>query len=251
MISMDPYDDFAEAYDRFEGAFDQHDPDEVKFFEQLYAEYQVQRVLDCACGTGHHLHLSYLLGVSVAGSDISAAMLRRAKHNLSGAGLKIPLHQIDYRHLPDHFAPEFDAVLCLRSSILHMPDAGEALRAFTSMRAVLREGGILVLTQGTTDRQWREKPRFLLAVDGPEYTRLFVIDYEGSGARYNIVDIHHRPQDSKLESFSVEYPYVMLQAEQEHLLRKAGFSQVLAYGSFRFDLYRKESSRRLILVAVK
>ena len=250
-MMIDPYENFADSHDRFEGAYDQHDPAEVSFFERLFAEYQVKRVLDCACGTGHHLHMSSLLGAAVMGSDISPAMLRRAAHNLADAGMNIPLLEADYRSLPDYFNPDFDAVLCLRSSILHMPSPDEALKAFVSMHSVLRPGGILVLTQGTTDRQWREKPRFLLAVNESEFTRLFVIDYEGKGARYNILDIHHSDRQSGLESFSVEYPNILLQEEQEHLLHKAGFETVLSYGNYQFDLYSKETSRRLILVAVR
>ena len=93
----DPYAHLADQYDRFEGAFDRHDPAEVEFFRSLFEQHHVRRVLDCACGTGHHLHLNSLLGVESVGADISAAMLRRASQNLAGAGLNIPLHECDYR----------------------------------------------------------------------------------------------------------------------------------------------------------
>ena len=89
-------------------------------------------MLDCACGTGHDLVLFHSLGCEVVGSDISESMLAQAHKNLAERGVKVPLHQVDYRELPQHFNRPFDAVVCLSSSILHMPNESEVLRAFRS-----------------------------------------------------------------------------------------------------------------------
>jgi SAM-dependent methyltransferase len=252
-MSQDAYEGFAERYDRFHGRFDEHDPEEATFFHQLFAGNEVQSVLDCACGTGRHLHMFHSLGYQVTGSDISRAMLARAEVNLASRGLQVPLHRADYRELPQHFHRPFDAVVCLSSSLLHMPTETEAVRALRSMGGVLRDGGLLVLTQGTSDRQWREKPQFLLAVDELDLTRLFVIDYEGSGARYHIVDLERSEPGAgrELKVWSVEYPRVYLRDDQKRLLGEAGFKSVEFYGSYRFEAYDKEESRRLIAVAKK
>lgn len=248
-MTTDLYAGFAERYDLFHGEFGQHDPKEAGFFRQLFARYRVQVILDCACGTGQHLHLFQSLGYQVTGSDISPSMLAQAHKNLAGAGIQVPLHQVDYRALPQHFSEPFDAVTCLSSSILHMESDEQVLRAFRSMRAVLRRGGILVLTQGTTDRQWAEKPRFILAADTSSITRLFVIDYLGAGARYNIVDINRGGDASELQAWSVDYPHILLQDDQRRLLRAAGFPAVEFYGSYQFDPYQKTESQRIITVA--
>jgi len=176
-------------------------------------------------------------------------MLARARKNLAAYDLKVPLRQADYRELPRHFEQPVDAVVCLSSSILHMPDDEQALRAFRSMQAVLRPGGILVLTQGTTDRQWQEKPRFILAVNTSDFSRLFAIDYLGQGARYNILDVFHSVGRNELNVWSIEYPRMLLRDDQERLLRAAGFRGVEFYGSYQFALYDKEESRQLIAVA--
>jgi hypothetical protein len=117
------------------------------------------------------------------------------------------------------------------------------------MRGVLREAGILVLTQGTTDRQWKERTRFVLAANTREFSRLFVIDYEGMGARYNILDIFPGRGPEALKVWSVEYPRILLRDDQERSLRAAGFAAVDFYGSFGFEPYDKEKSRRLVTVA--
>ncbi|MGD1994465.1 MAG: class I SAM-dependent methyltransferase [Anaerolineae bacterium] len=250
-MSQDMYAGIAARYDLFHGEFGQVDPAVTEFFRQLFREHQVQSVLDCACGTGHDLPLFHSLDCEVVGSDISPAMLAQAERNLAEYGLQVPLHRVDYRKLPGYFDREFDAVMCLSSSILHMPTEADLLRAFQSMRAVLRDGGILVLTQGTTDKQWKEKPRFILAVNDSDFTRLFVIDYLGEGARYNILDIHHAETERDLEVWSVEYSRVYLRDDQERLLKASGFETIDFYGSYRREPYDKETSNRLIAVAQK
>ena len=246
----DAYAGFADRYDLFHGEFGRHDPEQVSFFQALFAVHEVEAILDCACGTGKHLHMFHSLGFQVTGSDLSPSMLAQARKNLAGAGIEVPLHQVDYRALPQRFDTCFDAVVCLSSSILHMENDEQALIAVRSMRAVLRKGGILVLTQGTTDRQWAEKPRFILAANTSDFSRLFVIDYLDAGARYNIVDIHRSEDTEALEVWSIEYPHVLLQDDQRRLLRAAEFSSVEFFGSYQFAPYRKEESQQLIAVAV-
>ncbi len=248
-MSDDLYEGLAERYDRFHGAFGEHDPDTADFFRRLFQQRCVHRVLDCACGTGNDLHLFHSLGCLVIGSDISASMLAQAEANLTQAGLTVPLHCVDYRELPQQIEGKFDAVVCLSSSILHMPDDTEVLHAFRSMRGVLRDGGILVLTQGTTDKQWKEQPRFILAIDSQDLTRLFVIDYLNQGARYNVLDIERSESDNGLKVWSVEYPRILLKGDLERLLHDSGFGSMVFYGSFLLDPYDKKTSDRLIVVA--
>ncbi len=249
-MPQDLYEGFAERYDLF-GEFGEHDPIVVAFYRQLFEEHQIHRVLDCACGTGRDLALFHSLGCQVLGSDASPSMLAQARVNLAERGVEVPLHQADYRALPHHFGQLFDAVACLSSSILHMPDEVQVIRAFQSMRHVLRDGGILILTQSTTDKQWKAKPRFIPAVNTPDFTRLFVIDYVGQGARYNILDIHHSQERRDMRVWSVEYAQMLLRDDYERLLAASGFQNVDFYGSYRFDPYDRETSERLIVVAQK
>jgi SAM-dependent methyltransferase len=246
----DPYASLADRYDLFFEEVGKGDPAEVEFFERLFRRHGVHRVLDCACGTGHHLLSLRSLGCDLVGSDISEAMLARARANLAARGASLTVLRADYRDLARRFREPFDAVLCLSTSIAHMPDEPEVLRAFESMRAVLRPGGLLVLTQGTTDRQWREKPRFLLAVDRPGVTRIFVFDYLSErAARCNILDVVREAGQAELKVWSTDLHQVLLRADQERLLLAAGFGAVDFYGSFDFERYDERESGRLIAVA--
>jgi len=250
-MTHDLYEGFADRYDLFFDRFGERDPVAVEFFHKLFTENQVRSVLDCACGTGNDLVLFHSLACEVFGSDISESMLAQCHKNLTERDVKVPLQKADYRELPQHFNRPFDTVVCLSSSILHMPNEVEVLHAFRSMREVLRDGGILVLTQGTTDKQWAEKPRFILAVNTQEFSRLFVIDYLNQGARYHVLDIFHSEEARDFKVWSVDYPQMLLKDDQGRLLKASGFGAVDFYGSYRFDPYDKEASDQLIAVARK
>jgi ubiquinone/menaquinone biosynthesis C-methylase UbiE len=243
----DLYKDFAGRYDLTFNSVDQHDLAAVRFFQQIFAEQEVRSVLDCACGTGRYLLLFHSLGVKVAGSDVSEAMLVQARKNLADHRIEIPLHQADYRDLPETFGRHFDAVVCL-AAIGYMPDETQVLRAFRSMWSVLRDGGALILTAMPTDKQWAEKPRFILNANSRDFSRIFAIDYLEHTARYNVLDIYHGEERRGLEVWSTELT-VWLQPDQQRLLEKAGFRWVEFFGSFAFDPYDRATSAHLIAVA--
>jgi glycine/sarcosine N-methyltransferase len=250
-MPKDLYKDFAKSYDRFKNKFNEHDPVYAKFFDTIFKKNKISSILDCACGTGNDLHLFHSLGYDVVGSDISKSMLAQAKKNLTEFDKKIPLYRVDYRSLHEYFKQHFDAVVCLSSSILHMTSNKQVIQAFKSMYKVLSDQGVLILSQGTTDKQWKKKSRFILAVNNKDFSRLFVIDYKQKGARYNVLDIYHNSKKSKIRVWSVEYPQMLLKDDYQILLKLTGFRKVDFYGSYHFEPYNKRKSDFLIVVAHK
>ncbi len=153
----------------------------MEFFCELFGQQGIRSVLDCACGTRRDVRGVKPLDLRICDMDRSQAMLAQAERNLAAHHLDVPFVQVDYRELPFNCARDFDAVLCLYSSILEMPDESNPVRALVSMRDILRDGGILVLSTGISDRTWREKRRFIPEIDRDVFTRLFVIDYVEKG----------------------------------------------------------------------
>jgi len=250
-MSLDPYEHFADRYDLFFTRYGEHDPDETAFFRRLFREHRVRKILDCACGTGHDLIMFHALGCETAGSDISDAMLARARQNLQNHGISIPLKKVDYCELTRHYSDGFDAVVCLSSSICQMHNEDTLLKALRSMFAVLRTDGILILTQGTTDKQWNNKPRFIPAINNENFSRLFVIDYIGQGARYHVLDLFHSPQNRDFKVWSIDYQWMILSEDYKKYLKESGFKTVTLFGTYRFDPYDPETSDKLIVVAQK
>jgi glycine/sarcosine N-methyltransferase len=251
-LSQDNYQDFAERYDLFFGDLMDPVPEVYReFFHKMNDDYNVRSILDCACGTGRDLILFHSLGYDVAGSDISESMLTQTRKNLSLIGLDIPLAKVDYRELPQNYSRRFDAVTCLSGAIDEMPNDAEVLKAFRSIHKVLNPGGILILSQGTTDRQWRDKPRFIPMVNRRDFSRICVIDYFEKGACYNILDIFHGDTLNEFKVWSRYFAQFLLRDDLERLLKIAGYRSIEFYGSYQLDSYIKESSNRLIAIALK
>lgn len=248
-MTEDPYADFAQRYDLFYQAFDEQPQDRVEFFRRVFAENDVKKLLDCACGTGRDLALFHRLGLEVAGSDISEAMLAVARRNLAKVGADIPLRQADYCELDRHFGRQFDAVVSLSSALLEVPDEAQMLKALSSMRAVLAEGGIVIISQGTTDKMWKERPRFIPVVNRADFSRIFVIDYTESGARYNVLDLFHDGSRTEFKVWTREYRRILFKADYERLLLDAGFKAVEFYGSYAGTPYDERASDLLICEA--
>ncbi len=248
-MTHDLYEGFAGRYDLSFERFNEHDPAVAGFFRRLFERNGVHTILDCACGTGRHLLLFHSLGYEALGSDLSEAMLAQARRNLASYSVEIPLLQADFRHLPWPCLGPFDAVVCL-GAIGYLPDEAAYLQAFRGMRAVLRDGGILVLTATMTDKQWAQRPRFVLATNTRDFSRLFVIDYLERTARYNVLDICHAEQSRGLDVWSAELT-VLLREGQQRLLEETGFRSVDFFGSFEFAPYDEATSDRLIAVARK
>ena len=250
-MDTDPYERFAERYDWFYESFADHDPGKMEFFRELFARYQVKSVLDCACGTGRDLHLLRSLGCEVFGSDRSVAMLAQAERNLATHRANVPLDLVDYRELHLHYARDFDAVVCLSSSICEMPEQSDVVQAFASMRNVLRDGGILVVSSGISDMTWRQKPRFIPEVWKDDFLRLFVVDYIGDGARFNAIDLHRNSVLNRMESWAITYNRVYLRDDLDRALAAARFRKCTFYGDYLFEPYDRATSSMLVAVAEK
>jgi ubiquinone/menaquinone biosynthesis C-methylase UbiE len=115
----DVYEKFAYDYDEF-GSIEEYLGDEKSFFENLFKKYSVNKILDCACGTGQHLNLFSEIGLSVSGSDYSESMLTVAEKNLKKLGKAIPLSQCDFRFLEQKHTDTFDTVVCLSTALPHL-----------------------------------------------------------------------------------------------------------------------------------
>jgi SAM-dependent methyltransferase len=118
------------------------------------------RILDCSCGIGTLAIPLAKLGYEVSGSDGSAGMVEHATFAARDAGLNVPLSCCKWEDLPAHFTNRFDLVFCIGNSIGHTRNREEMIRSLEGMRAVLRNGGKLVLQSRNWEHLRKEKTRF-------------------------------------------------------------------------------------------
>ncbi|MCP4547475.1 MAG: class I SAM-dependent methyltransferase [bacterium] len=242
----DNYNGFAQRYDRMRRT----DPQRESFFEKQFRLRNITSVLDCACGTGQDLLMLQRQGLAVCGSDLSPAMLEQARLNHIAAGIEIPLHEVDFTRLPEHFETGFDAVICLNNSINELLEDAATLSALRSMRSVLRDGGLLMIDQGQTDASMQDPPAFVPIVNNRDFSRLFTIEYAEQVQTVNIFDFTHTESEESFAHAAVRIR-IRLQDSWAAILAEAGFTNVEFYGDWAGTSYCKTTSKRLILLAAK
>jgi len=109
------------------------------------------RVLDCACGIGQLAVGLALEGFRVTATDASPAMVKRTRALAADRGVDIATAACAWEELPGHgWSEAFDAAFCVGNSLTHAPGRDARRQALRQMAAVLRSGGLLVVTS----RNW-------------------------------------------------------------------------------------------------
>jgi ubiquinone/menaquinone biosynthesis C-methylase UbiE len=249
MKPIDEYISFAKTYDLGRNITDINTKEE-QFYEQLFTRYSVKTILDCACGTGRHCYLFSKMGYAVRGSDISAAMLAQARRNLKKAGIHVTLTQCDFRELEKRLKYTFDAAVCLTTSLPHLHEDSDLVKALLSMKAVLADHGIVVVDQGTTHNSLKPERRFELVVNSNDFSRVFVKEIKGRMQTIHILDIFHGAPETRLEHHTVRYR-ILLDADYKRLFTHAGFRRIQILGNWDMSPYDPAMSERLIVIGEK
>jgi SAM-dependent methyltransferase len=116
------------------------------------------RVLDCACGIGTQTLGLVNRGHRMVACDISVKAVLRAAQLAVSHGLGGGFLVADMRHLP-FSAARFDAVICADNSLPHLLDTDSLDAACTSMAAVTRPEGVVIVSVRDYDQLRAVRPR--------------------------------------------------------------------------------------------
>jgi glycine/sarcosine N-methyltransferase len=248
---------------------------EGPFYRRLFERAGVRRVIDVACGTGHHAAMFHSWGLQVEGADLSPAMIDRARGSFGQSqNLQWTVRGFDQ---PITTAEPFDAAVCVGNSLALAPDVATVERAIHQMLAAVRDRGAIVVQvlnlwrlddgpclwqkcQRTTlvDLPQKAEPVFadagrhaverlpkppgdLLILKGVHrcgnrgYVELIVTDLSGTTTMQN-------------EST----PFLGLEAtDLERMARLAGAKTVALFGGYQDQPYDRSKSVDLLMVAEK
>lgn len=115
-------------------------------------------VLDCSCGIGTQALGLAARGYRVHATDISPAAVERAMREAQARNLAITFDVADMRALDQRVAGDFDVVLSCDNALPHLLTADDLRGAVCSMRARLRESGLLLISIRDYDHLILEKP---------------------------------------------------------------------------------------------
>jgi len=252
VTQMPFYDALASDYDRFvnwEGRL----AHELPFLERLFASHDVRRVLDAACGTGHHAIALARRGYQAVGADLSAAMIEQARRNAAAAGVEARFAVAGFGGLAA-LGETFDAVLCLGNSLPHLLTEKALAEALSDFAAVLHPGGLVVIQNRNFDRVWRRRERFM----GPQSCRegerewVFVrfYDFHEATVTFNMIRLRRDGETWTQDVESTELRPIF-RDELAAALQHAGFFEAAFYGGYDGAPFDPAHSNDLIAVAQK
>jgi len=227
---------------------------EAPFFQRAFSSVSARRVLDCACGTGHHVRLFARWGLEAVGSDAAASMIEQARADAREEGSPVRFEVADFRNLPGHFPHPFDAVICTGNSLPLAGSADGLRQAVASMRDVLRPDGLVILHT----LNFARIPEGVTTIEDPLVRRpddremLFVKIFRRTRRRCDITILVLEKQAgewTKLETAA--RAWAVGHDELETMVAEAGFDRIRFYGGYEPKPFDLDTSRDLILVARK
>jgi SAM-dependent methyltransferase len=160
MGGSDQYAAFAADYEwLYSDATLSEDP-RIEALKPILAALGNPRILDCACGTGLSALALARRGYQVLGTDASSNMVKRASGHAAERNLPVPFEVCAWESLPASIQEPVDLVICFGNALGHCRDDSEMLRSLQGMRAVLREGGLLVIDSLNWEKLCADRIRF-------------------------------------------------------------------------------------------
>lgn len=225
---------------------------EEPLFRWLFEQTGGHDVLDAACGTGHHAALFHSWGLKVEAADISEPMIRWCRnHHPETENLRWVVRGYDQ---PIGSGGLFNAVTCTGNSLALAPDMATIEAAMAQMLRALRPGGALLVHVLNLWRlpdgpcQWQKCLRAPLS----QGESLILKGIHRCGGR-GFVDVAVTQLNQPVPRIQTESaPFWGLEADHlEAMARQSGAIKTECFGSFKRELFDREKSQDLIMVAWK
>lgn len=212
----------------------------VDYYRLLLEQLEVnpRRLLDVCCGTGNVAELLADRGYTVAGVDLSPAMIEAARRKATELDYDIRYEAADAAEFD--LGETFDGAYSFFDSLNYITDLGQLHRALTRVAAHLEPGGTFVFDLNTAyafeqrmfnqqDTRKKARVQYNWVGDYDPASRIIRVAMEFWVDGERVVEEHvqraHRPE------------------EMTEMLAKAGFSDVRIYDSYTLDPPRRRSDR--------
>jgi SAM-dependent methyltransferase len=140
-------------------------------------------LLDVGCGTGGHV-AAFGRRYRVEGLDLDPAMLAVARRRHPG----VPFHQGDMTDFD--LGREFDAVVCLFSSIGYVRTPERLRRAVACLARHARPGGVVLVEPWLAPETYEAGGPHALFVDGPDL-KIARMNLSALDGRLSVIEFHY------------------------------------------------------------
>ena len=202
----------AQYYDEIYASIDKDyaaEADKAHAFIQKHRQTKGKRLLDVACGTG--LHASLLSKYyQVEGLDLDSKMLAVAKKNYP----RIRFHQGDMTDFD--LKKQFDAIVCLFSSIGYVRTKSRLQQAIKTMSRHLLPGGVLLVEPWFTAEQWHPGRASMTQVNKPD-SKIVRMSYSAQRGKISTIEFQYLVGTSKGIEHSLEIHELGLFSHEEYM----------------------------------
>jgi SAM-dependent methyltransferase len=132
-----------------------------KHWETILRGRHIESFLDVSIGSGNVTLPLADLGVSLAGSDLSQAMLEKCRKKANLRQTRIELRCCDFRTVADHFFGKFDCVASTGDSLPYVSNE-DVLKTLEQMDSLVKPGGYLYFDVRNWDRILKGQKRLYL-----------------------------------------------------------------------------------------
>jgi len=222
---------------------------EGPFYRRLFEENGIGRVLDVACGTGHHADMFHSWGLVVEGSDISPVMIAYCREHFGESDtLGWAVCSFDEAHPRPG---SFDAAVCVGNSLELAGDYETVQKTMAALLGAVRSGGLCVIHVLNLWRipegpvVWQKIKRMDLG--GNNYMVLKGVHRVGKGGYVEFVALDLSGASVVFRTKSA----TLLGLEADDLAawaKQAGAGDVRFYGNYAGESYDRLSSQDLIIV---
>jgi len=226
---------------------------EAPFFKKIFEKNRVKKILDLACGTGHHSVYFAKSGYEVLGIDKSEEMIRIAKEKSKGVcGVKFL--RSDFSDIYPKLKERYDAVICLGNSLPHLLSKKDVRKTLLNTYKVLNPEGVIILQNRNYDRILKKNLRFMppniTDKKGERMVFLRVLDFHKDKIVFNLITFRQKRGKWSFQTKSTLLRPIF-RKEMETLLRGVGFKELKFLGDYKFSPFRRYNSEDLIVFARK
>jgi len=221
---------------------------ERPFFEDLFRQTTVGKVLDIGSGTGYHCRLFAELGATVIGLDMSVSMLQRARALTPGDN---PFFiEGGFQHIHRLKRP-IDLITVLGNTLAHVQDLADLQQALQAMHDTLSPNGLLCVQVINYDKLLTTGSHCLpilhRQVDGRDY--LFLREHRllHDHVEFTVITLQHDTDWQQQLERSIQLP--LPRAVLDTALQQAGYTRIRYYSDYDCTPFEPDTANALIAIA--
>lgn len=222
---------------------------QIEFIQERIGAKRTQ-ILDIAAGTGNHTVVLAKLGHSLTAVELDATMVE--KIHKKKQNLDIEVFQEDMRNIDQLPNGQFDAVLCLGNSIVHLDSLHEIHNMIKKAYEQLNEQGVMIIQTVNYDRIYNDNIKELPIIENEDEGVTFIRTYEFIDD--NKINFHGklvvRNGNENETYYNTVSLYPLKSEELIEVLSICGFKEVEMYGNYKGEAY-STTSPATIVVAYK